>query len=122
MLLIELFNWDDARKEWSDPLNGDYPTYDVTTTPGTSPSGEEYDYFIAVSYDNTSKAQYQLMDVVLDQLAGDRRYSKSTLVDETTQQDGKNTVYTQYYTSPVPVDGKLLKDVLGYYTNEQMGR
>ena len=80
-----------------DSFYPEIPTFDAKVESGKAPNGEDYNFIVVSSYDESDKEQYAIWEHALNEIAGDKRFEQSELVDQTEQRQGKKVAWTDYY-------------------------
>lgn len=80
-----------------DHFRPEMPSFDVKVESGKAPNGEEYNFILMSSYDKQDKDQYMIWEHALNEIAGNKKFDQSELVDQVDQTKGSTVTWADYY-------------------------
>jgi hypothetical protein len=75
------------------------PEFDVKVESGKAPNGEDYNFIMVSSYDKNDRDQYMIWEHALNEIAGNKKFDQSELVDQVDQTKGNKVTWVDYYSA-----------------------
>lgn len=80
-----------------DHFRPELPNFEVKVASGKAPNGEDYNFILVSSYDKQDKDQHMIWEHALNELAGNKKFNQSELVDQVDQIKGNTVTWTDFY-------------------------